>query len=108
MNLKELDLPKVKEVIANLGENFTKMQKEFKLSQTLKLHIIMDHYVDHFEMSQETLLKYSDEVCEAIHSQYIIFEERHGYKNNQKNSESHKKMQHRSMVHFNSLNLGDV
>ena len=50
----------------------------------------------------------SDEICEAMHSQYRIFEEKHGYKNNNKNSDTHKKMQRKSMIHFNSLNLGDV
>ena len=108
VNLKVLNLPKIKEIIQNLTANFKEMQREFKLSQTLKLHIIMDHYLDHFELTQETLLKYSDEICEAIHSQFRMFEEKHGYKNNQKNSESHKRMQHKSVVHFNSLNLGDV
>ena len=49
----------------------------------------LDHYVEHFEMTNESLLKYSDEVCEAIHSQYRIFEEKHGYRNNNKNSASH-------------------
>ena len=41
VNLKELDLPKVKQVIANLGENFTKKQKEFKLSSFISLWITM-------------------------------------------------------------------
>ena len=108
VTLKKLDLPRVKQVIANLSDNFTEMQKEFKLSQTLKLHIIQDHYLEHFEMSQETLLKYSDEIVEAMHSQYRIFDERHGYKNNNKNSDEHARMQQKSMVHFNSLNWGDV
>ena len=108
VNLKVLDLPKVKEIIANLSDNFIKMQQEFSLSQTLKLHIIMDHYVDHFNMTQESLLKYSDEICEAMHSQYRIFEERHGYRNNNKNSDTHKKMQHKSMIHINSLNWGNA
>ena len=108
VNQKVLDLPNVKDIVAKLGENFAHMQKEFNLSQTLKMHIILDHYVEHFEMTNESLLKYSDEVCEAIHSQYRIFEEKHGYRNNNKNSATHAKMQHKSMVHFNSLNLGDV
>ena len=43
-----------------------------------------------------------------MHSQYRIFEENHGYKNNKKNSATHIRMQHKSMIHFNSLNLGDV
>ena len=108
VNQKVLDLPKVKDIVANFRENFTQMQKEFNLSQTLKLHIIMDHYVEHFEMTKESLLKYSDEICEAMHSQYRIFEDNHGYKNNNKNSTTHARMQHKSMIHFNSLNLGDV
>ena len=60
------------------------------LSQTLKHHIILDHYVEHFEMTNESLLKYSDE----IHSQYRIFEEKDGYKNYNKNSATHVQMQH--------------
>ena len=34
-------------------------------SQSLKLYIIQDHYVDQFELTGE---KYSDEICEVIHS----------------------------------------
>ena len=108
VNQKNLDLPKIKEIISNLRANFAEMQNEFKLSQSLKLHIIFDHYVEHFEETGESLLKYSDEICEAMHSQYRIFEEKHGYRNNNKNSATHKMMQHKSIVHFNSLNLGDV
>ena len=59
-------------------------------------------------MTGESLLKYSDEICEAMHSQYRIFEEKHKYTNNNKNTDSHKKSQLKSMVHFNGLNLGDV
>ena len=108
VNAKVLDLQKVKEIVEELRENFFQMQTEFNLSQTLKLHILFDHYVEHFEMTGESLLKYSDEICEAMHSQYQIFEEKHKYTNNNKNTDSHKKSQLKSMVHFNSLNLGDV
>ena len=66
VNEKVLDLPKVKDIVAKLGDNFTHMQKEFNLSQTLKLHIILDHYVEHFEMTNESLLKYSDEICNSF------------------------------------------
>ena len=55
----------------------------------------------------ETLLTYSDEVCESMHSQIRLFEDAHRYINNKKGSISHKNMQHRSTVHLNSLNLGD-
>lgn len=66
VNQKVLDLLKVKEIVAKLGDNFAHMQKEFDLSQTLKLHIILDHYVEHFEMTNESLLKYSDEICNSF------------------------------------------
>ena len=108
VNQKVLDWPKVRELVTKLGNNFRLMQEEFNLSQSLKLHIILDHYVEHFELTGETLLKYSDEVCEAMHSQYRIFDFEHRYVNNNKNSDTHLEMQQKSMVHFNSLNLGDV
>ena len=82
VNAKILDLQKVKEIVEELRENFFQMQTEFNLSQTLKLHILFDYYVEHFEMTGESLLKYSDEICEAMHSQYRIFEEKHKYTNN--------------------------
>ena len=107
VNTKVLDLQKVKEIVDELREYFFQMQTEFNLSPTLKLHILFDHYVEH-EMTGESLLKYSDEICEAMHSQYRIFEEKHKYTNNNKNTDSHKKSQLKSMVYFNSLNLGDV
>ena len=58
-------------------------------------------------MTGRTLLEVSDEVTEAVHSRLRIFEERHNYKVNDKQSEKHKEKQHKSTVHFNSCNLGD-
>ena len=48
---KVLDLQKVKAIIDEFRENFFQMQTEFNLSQSLKLHILFDHYVEHFEMT---------------------------------------------------------
>ena len=42
------------------------------------------------------------------HWLYRIFKEKHKYTNNNKNTDSHKKSQKKSKVHFNSHNLGDV
>ena len=52
------------------------------MSESLKLHIIFSHYVEYFELTGHTLLKYTDEVTEAVHSQLRMFEERHQYKRN--------------------------
>ena len=79
----------------------------FSLSMPLKVHVILHHYLEFFETFGETLLTYSDEITEAMHSQIRLFEDAHRYVNNQKGSNSHAKMQHRSTVHINSVNLGD-
>ena len=83
------------------------MQKQLDLSESLKIHIILSHLEDYFELSGKTLLAHSDEVVESTHSRLRIFEERHNYKINHKGTPMHKKLQHKSIVHFNSLNLGD-
>ena len=74
----------------------------------LKTHIIFYHYEDYLEKSGETLLGVTDEVTEAIHSRFRLFEERHGYKCNKKGTLGHMKKQEQSVVHFNSLKIGDL
>ena len=77
------------------------------MSGTLKMHIICDHYEDYFELTGESLHLVTDEVTESVLSRFRIFEERHGYVCHVKGSQSHVKKQHKSIVHFNSLNIGD-
>ena len=45
---------------------------------------------------------------ESVHSRYRMFEEKHGYSCNKKGSLDHIRKQHKSVIHFNSLNIGDV
>ena len=71
----------------------------------LKMHIIVHHYRDYFEQSGETLLKYTDEFTESMHSQLCQFEESHHYKNLKFECESHAEAQNKSIVHINSLNI---
>ena len=71
------------------------------------MHVILHHYMEFFESFGESLLTYSDEVTEAMHSQIRLFEEAHRYLNNKKGSTSHAKMQHKTTVHLNSINFGD-
>ena len=67
----------------------------------LKMHIIVHHYRDYFEQSGETLLKYTDEFTESMHSQLRQFEESHHYKNLKFECESHAEVQNKSIVHIN-------
>ena len=106
VNLKNLDMELIGGIIVRLDNIFQLLQARFDLSMPLKVHVILHHYMDFFETSGETLLSYSDEITEAMHSQIRLFEDAHRYINNKKGSSSHARMQHRSTVHINSINLG--
>ena len=80
-------------------------QHHFDISMPLKMHIIVHHYRDYFEQRRETLLKYTDEFTESMHSQLRQFEESHHYKNLKFECESHAEAQNKSIVHINSLNI---
>ena len=108
VNAKHLDMYSVNNVLQKLRENFFNMQEVFKVTATLKMHILFYHYEDYLEKSGESLLYTSDEVPEAVHSRFRMFEERHGYRVTRKGTDSHKKKQHMSAVHFNGLNLGNI
>ena len=108
VNSHNLNLDTIKSVIAQMRRIFIKLHKKFHMSESLKLHIIFSHYVEYFELTGHTLLKYTDEVTEAVHSQLRMFEERHQYKRNNKDSTGHAKAQHNCIVFFNSVALGDL
>ena len=52
-----------------------------------------------------TLLKYTDEFTESMHSQLRQFEESHHYKNLKFECKSHAEVPNKSIVHINSLNI---
>ena len=108
VNSHTLDITTIEAVIAKMRKNFLKLHQKFKMSETLKLHVIFSHYLEYFQLTGHTLLKYTDEVTEAVHSQLRMFEERHQYKRNNKESDGHAKAQHNCIVFFNSVALGDL
>ena len=71
-------------------------------------HLRCDHYEDYFELTGETLLKVTDEVTKSVHAYYRIFEERHSYVSTKKGNHTHIIEQHKTVVHYNSLSLGDM
>ena len=105
MNMKTLDLGLIRTIIGDIEVVFKQLQEQFDLSMPLKMHIILHRYLDHFELTGETLLRYSDEFTESVHSQIRQFEESHHYKNLKFGSESQARSQHKSTVHINSINL---
>ena len=46
-----------KEIIENFKESFEVVHRLFGLSKTLKIHNIVDHYSDYFEMTGTKILK---------------------------------------------------
>ena len=105
VNMKNLDIGLVKTLISDIEFVFKQLQQHFDISMPLKMHIIVHHYRDYFEQSGETLLKYTDEFTESMHSQLRQFEESHHYKNLKFECESHAEVQNKSIVHINSLNI---
>ena len=89
----------------DLYTQFEKLQEKFDISQPLKIHIIISHYMEYFEATGHTFLTVSDEVTESMHSAIRLFEDCHRYVNKKKGSKSHAKMQHKSVVHLNSINF---
>ena len=107
-NSKLLDIDEAKCVLQILKTNYYMLLHEYDLSETLKMHIICAHYKDYFELTGETLLKVTDKVTESVHARYCLFEERHGYVCTKNGNITHFIKQHKSVVHYNILNLGDI
>ena len=106
VNMKTLRLELLRTLIGDIEKIFKDLQKHFDISMPLKIHIIIHHYLDHFELTGETLLAYTDEFTESMHSQLRQFEESHHYMNSKFGSDSHARSQHKSIVHINSNNIG--
>ena len=101
-------LETIRSVIKQMRKTFLKLHTLFGLNESLKLHVIFAHYVEYFEKTGHTLLRYTDEVTEAVHSQLRMFEERHKFKRNDKSSQGHADAQHKCVVFYNSVALGDI
>lgn len=61
--------------------------------------------IDYFERTGKSLLVESDENVEAVHSKYRQFLERHHYHVNDTSSPIQHLKQHKSLVHWNSVNI---
>ena len=92
-NSKTLDMDNARKILNELWKTYYKLLDQYDLSDTLKMHIICDHYEDYFELTRETLYLVTDDVTKSIHSGYISLEERKGYICPRKGSMSHVKKQ---------------
>ena len=58
------------EVIDRFKSAWFALMDEYMISTTPKIHILIDHLEDYFDLTNVTLLKVSDELCENMH-QYL-------------------------------------
>ena len=66
-NSHTLQLETIRSVIKQIRETFLKLHTIFGMNESLKLHVIFAHYVEYFQLTGHTLLRYTDEVTEAVH-----------------------------------------
>ena len=83
-----------------------KLNKEFKVPVTPKLHIIFEHLPEYFELTGKTLRKKTDQTVESIHAKLDKFIRSHNYQIRDVNSEKAGKYLLRAIKHFKRYNLG--
>ena len=60
-------------------EEFEMTRKVFGLNQTLKMHVIKEHYKTYFKMTGKTLKEVSIEYHEAVHHSHKNHEKKGGF-----------------------------
>ena len=74
---------------------------------TLKIHVILHHIDQYFQLTNTTMRDTNGEFVENLHSSLRTHEENHGYKVVRRlGTSSHLKLAHESLVTFNSLKAG--
>ena len=87
--------------------NFDYLYDNFGLNETMKVHVIKDHFSQYFELTNKTMRDTNGEFVETLHSSLRIHEESHGYKVVRKlGTPNHLKKAKRSLVSFNSTRAG--
>ena len=105
---KELS-DKYKDIIENFKETFEVVHQLFGLSQTLKIHIIFDHYSDYFEMFGTNFKYTNGEHHEALHHTLKDMERNRGLNMKKKHgSPVHQKKSLKSIVTRNVLSAGFI
>ena len=98
-----------REIIQNFKHTWITLMENFGITMPLKVHIIVDHLSDYFELSNQTLKDTNDQFIEACHAKVKKFFDNHpNYKFKEKNSAAYGEALLAAIVHFNSNNLGFV
>ena len=85
------------------------LMRDHGQTMPLKIHIILDHLSDYFEMEGKTLRNTNDQFIEACHSKVRKFFDNHpNFNHKDKSTDKYGNAILTAIVHFNSNNLGSV
>ena len=98
-----------KEIMQTFKLTWMTLMENFGITMPLKVHIIVDHLSDYFELENQTLRDTNDQFIEACHAKVRKFFENHpNYNFKDKSGERYGKALLAAIIHFNSNNLGSV
>ena len=98
-----------REILQKFKRTWITLMESFSITMPLKVHIIVDHLSDYFELSNQTLKDTNDQFIEACHAKVKKFFDNHpNYKFKEKNSAAYSEALLAAIEHFNSNNLGFV
>ena len=98
-----------REILQNFKHTWITLMENFGITMPLKVHIIVDHLSDYFELEHQTLRDTNDQFIEACHAKVRkLFENHPNYHFKDKSSYKYGEALLAAIVHFNSNNLGKV
>ena len=87
----------------SISSQLEEMKKEIKLSETLKIYVIKDHFKYYFDQTGQNFRETNGENLESSHSSLRLHEERHKFHAQRKiGSPLHGELSNRSLVFYNS------
>ena len=96
-----------RETIQNFRECFEVVHELFDVSETLKSHVILNHYSDYFEMTGKIFKETNGEHHEALHHTLKTMEKNKGlYMRKKHGSPTHQKKTHQAISFRNVLSAG--
>ena len=92
-------------VINEFRSTWYRLTDEYDISTTPKVHILLDHLEDYFDITNMTLRKVSDELCENMHQFLNRRLVRSMYHVKDVTNPNHGPRLFRAVMHLNSYNL---
>ena len=98
-----------RERIERFRNTWLTLMEVHEQTMPLKVHIILDHLSDYFELEGKTLRNTNDQFVEACHSKVRKFFDNHpNFNHKDKSTDKYGKDLLTAVCHFNSNNLGSV